>query len=111
MSVTTALERAAHLLAERLTRLEDRLQESDPDAQATLWRDYVATAGTLAQVVTQIAPGRRGELLTTAQMAERLGISSKTLLKRKANGLATPALQLGKRGRAAIRWRGDEAVR
>lgn len=52
-------------------------------------------------------PGGRGELLTTAQMAERLGIAPKTLLKHKAAGAVKPALQRGK----LIRWKGDEAAR
>src|SRR5262245_32800062 len=54
-----------------------------------------------------VEPGVRGELLTTGQMAERLGIAPKTLLKHKAAGVVRPALQRGK----LIRWRGDEATR
>jgi hypothetical protein len=48
-------------------------------------------------------------LLTSKQYAERLGINVKTLLRRRLNGeLAQEPLVLGKRGRAALRWRGTE---
>ena len=60
----------------------------------------------LAHVLDQITPGRRGELLTTAEMARRCGIATKTLLKHKASGKVRPALQRGK----LIRWRGDEVT-
>jgi hypothetical protein len=102
-ALTMRLERSAHLLAARLEHLEARLQDDD----AALWAEYRDTAAALARVFAHVAPGRRGELLTTEQMAERLNLSPKTLLKRKARGEIRPALQRGK----LIRWRGDEAVR
>jgi hypothetical protein len=46
-------------------------------------------------------------LLTTAEMAERLAISTKTLLKRKKVGLVRPALEHGR----LIRWKTDEHTR
>ncbi len=104
---TIRLEKAARLLSERLGALEDRLQAED----AAAWKEYAEVAAALAAVLPALAPERRGGLLTTAEMAQRLGISPKTLLRRKANGELTPALQLGRRGRAALRWRGDEAGR
>jgi hypothetical protein len=58
-------------------------------------------------VLPQLAPGQHGELLTTAQMASRLGIAPKTLLKHKAAGSIRPALEKGK----LVRWRGSEAIR
>jgi hypothetical protein len=99
---TLRLERSAQLLASRLERLEARLQDDD----AAVWTEYRETAAALAQVFAHVAPGRRGELLTTEQMAERLNLSPKTLLKRKARGELRPALQRGK----LICWRGDEVA-
>jgi DNA-binding XRE family transcriptional regulator len=93
------LAQAAGLLAARLSALEAELPSS--------WSEYLATAVALAALVEHLTPAS-GELLTTRDMAERLGISSKTLLRRKRNGQATPALTLGRRGRAAIRWSGWE---
>src|SRR4029453_9518598 len=93
-------ERSAQLLASRLDQLEARLQDDD----AASWAEDRGTASALAQVFAHVAPGRRGELLTTKAMAERLSISSKTLLRRKARGEIRPTLQRGK----LIRWRGDE---
>ena len=57
------------------------------------------------------APSGTLPLLTPAlhrcagRLVERLGISSKTLLRRKASGEMRPAMVLGRRGRAAVRWR------
>jgi hypothetical protein len=67
--------------------------------------EYAAVAASLATVLAQASLGAgRGELLTTVEMAGRLGIAPKTLLKHKAAGVVKPALQRGK----LIRWRGDE---
>jgi Helix-turn-helix domain len=95
------LEAAAGRLAARLDALDVELE-----AGGAVWPEYAALAGALATVVAQLVPGARGELLTTAQMAERLHVKPKTLLKWRKAGKVTPAEQLGKRGRAAIRWKG-----
>lgn len=87
----------------RLAQLEVRLREGD----AAAWPDVLATASTLCAVLGQLMPGARGELLTTKEMAMRLGISEKTLLKHKSKGAVRPALQRGK----LIRWKGNEAMR
>ena len=105
--MTSILARAARLLEGRLADLAERLGEDDESA----WGEFLATVNAYISVLAQLTPGTRGELLTTRQMAERLNIAPKTLLKRKAKGQVRPALQLGERGRAAIRWRGDEVVR
>jgi hypothetical protein len=57
-----------------------------------------------AAVFTHITPGSRGALLTTAEMAERLGISPKSLLRQKSRGQIKPAHQRGK----FVRWSGAE---
>jgi hypothetical protein len=101
------LERAGRRLGDRLAHLEERLQQGEAGA----WGDYLATAKTLATVLPAIAPERRGALLTTAEMADRLGIAPKTLLRRRKRGQVRAAVELGERGRAALRWRGDEVAR
>jgi hypothetical protein len=98
------LARVVARLAGRLETLEVRV---DGDVGGDVWREYAELAVALATVMAQIEPGARGELITTAQMAERLGIKPKTLLKHKAAGAVKPALQRGR----LIRWRGDEAAR
>jgi hypothetical protein len=90
------------VLSQRLAALEGRLQEGDESA----WTSYTDTVMALASVVQNLAPERSGELLTTAEMATRLGIKPKTLLKHKGRGQIRPALQAGK----LIRWRGTESV-
>jgi hypothetical protein len=91
------------LLSARLRQLEDRIRQGDEAS----WDPYLATLTTMTTLLAQTSPGSRGELLTTAQMAERLGIAPKTLLKHKAAGTVSPPLQRGK----LIRWKGDEMVR
>lgn len=104
MPPIAALVRAATRLAERLEQLEVRLSDGDDAA----WRAYIATAAALATIVPQTVPGADGRLLTTKELADALHVSSKTVLrKRRAGKLA--AVQLGQRGRAALRWSAPRA--
>jgi hypothetical protein len=97
------LQRSAGVLAARLATLEGELGNGDESR----WADYIATVHALAAIVPNLAPERGGALLTTGEMAARLGISAKTLLRQKSAGGIRPALQRGK----LIRWRGDEITR
>jgi len=96
------LQRSANILAARLVLLEEEFEGNE-----SRWTEYIATVQALAAIVPCLAPERGGALLTTAEMAGRLGISAKTLLRRKSDGGIRPALQRGK----LIRWRGDEIPR
>src|SRR5215472_2143785 len=60
------LDRVTQRLADRLRDLDDRL-----DDEPGLWPEYVGTVRALTAALDHVAPGRRGELLTTAQMAKR----------------------------------------
>jgi len=101
------LAAAAVRLSARLHVLATQLSEQGSETHGDVWGEYAALAAALATVMARLEPGARGELLTTAQMAERLGIAPKTLLKHKAAGAVKPALQRGR----LIRWKGDEAAR
>ncbi len=94
-----ALVAAEARLVARLQQLDAKLAAGDESA----WSDYCQTAAALATVAPQTVPGADGAMLTTAEMAERLGITPKTLLRRAKRGAATP-VRLGQRGRAAVRW-------
>jgi hypothetical protein len=94
-----ALARAPRLLDERLDVLEKRIREGDEAA----WDPYLQTVQTLTAALAHTAPGAGGEFLTTAQMAARLQIAPKTLLRRAKKGQAEP-IRLGQRGRGALRW-------
>lgn len=107
LTLALRLEGGAHRLGARLQELDQRLEQGDLDA----WPDFLATIEALAAVLPAIAPERRGQLLTTAEMASRFNVSSKTLLRRVRSGQVQPAVRLGARGPAAIRWRGDEINR
>jgi methylphosphotriester-DNA--protein-cysteine methyltransferase len=92
-----ALQRAPRRLAARLAELEAR--EALDDAG---WREYRETAVALATLVASAA--ERSDVVTTQQLADRLGISARTVRRRRKSGELKPALQLGKR---VLRWRGD----
>jgi hypothetical protein len=94
---TLALARAERRLLARLEELEARL-----DTDVSAWPAYCEAAATLATIARQARES--GALLTTGQLAEQLGVSSKTILRRRKAGEITPAMQLGERGRAALRW-------
>jgi hypothetical protein len=95
----SSLHRASWLLAQRLEALEARIREGED----SVWPEYRETARALAEVLGRSEPAP--EYLTTSQMAGRLGVTSKTLLRRSAKGQIRPAVKMGK----LIRWRGDEA--
>lgn len=97
------LERAVVLLIDRLRVLKGRLDPSGGGA----WQAYLDTVIALATLLPSLTPERRGSLLTTAEMAQRLRISPKTLLKRKRRGEIRPTVERGR----LIRWRGTEGQR
>jgi predicted DNA-binding transcriptional regulator AlpA len=99
------LERAAARVERRLLELDKALEAGDRSG----WEEYVRLAASLAALGQVTRPEHGGPLLTTEAMAARLGVSSRTILRRRKRGELTPAVQLGKRGRAALRWRGTEA--
>jgi len=94
-----ALLRAEAHLVERLEQLGPKLITGEPN----VWIEYAQTAAALAAIAPVTAPGANGELLTTAQMAARLAVAPKTLLRRAKRGEITP-VRSGQRGRAALRW-------
>src|SRR5688500_16314667 len=96
-----ALDRAQLRLIDRLDLLVGRADGGDESVYVEL-RDLTIA---LAQIRALVAPGAIGELLDTKTMAQRLGVSTKTLLRnRKKPGGVQPAVVLGRRGRAALRW-------
>ncbi len=97
-----ALGKAERLLSQRLGQLEERLQAGDEGA----WSEFLQVVSTLATLLPSLAPERGGPMLSTAQMAGRMGISPKTLLRHKKNGKIEPTLQKGR----LIRWNGSEGL-
>jgi hypothetical protein len=89
-------------LAARLAVLEAQLDAGEEAA----WPAYLELLRTLSTLLPVLSPAQH-RLLTTAQLAARLGISPKTLRKRRALGLARPALQHGR----LLRWRADQGLR
>lgn len=98
-----ALVRVERRLVARLEELEARLDGEDPE----VWKEYAALAAALAAVAPMTVPGAGGELLTTAQMAQRLQVAPKTLLRRAKRGKLQQPIRLGRlgeRGRETLRW-------
>ena len=89
--VRVRIDKAARLLTDRIDRLENRVREGDESA----WPHYQDTLRTLVVLLPLLGPDQ-GSLLTTSQMADRLGIKPKTLLRHKANGKIRPAIVEGK---------------
>jgi hypothetical protein len=96
------LERAARVLLARCETLSVQAEAGDAAALAEL----VTVAGTLAALLPQLAPEARGALLTTRELAERMGVQPKTVLRRRARGELRPALASGR----LIRWRASDAL-
>ena len=96
-------------LRARVDALEDRLRVSgDGGYQGdALWRDYVATLDVLLRLEVLPAEANGTATLTTKEMAQRLGVSVKTLLARKAKGHIRPSVAHGK----AFRWAPGDALR
>ena len=95
--------RCARRLATRVEALDARLRDGDD----TAWSDYVEAVKVLMLAISNLTSERQGAYLTTAQMAARLNLSPKTLLKHKASGKIRPTVQQGK----LIRWKGNEELR
>ncbi len=87
---------AERRLVARLDTLAARLDAGDDAA----WPDFLATVTALRALV----PEERMPLLKTEEMAERLGVSPKTVRKLGKRGRLV-AEHFGKRGTGAIRWR------
>jgi DNA-binding transcriptional MerR regulator len=93
--LTTQLQHAALMLGKRLHELEQQIRQGNESA----WAEYAHIAQALASVNSR--QEHQAEFLSTREMAERLGVSPKTLLRRKRRGELVPAIQAGK----LIRWR------
>jgi len=99
-STPSALDGAASRLVARLAVLEGQLDAGDEEA----WSDYLAAARTLAAIWPLVAPGQ--QLLTTAELAAQLGVSVKTVRRRRSLGILHPALEHGR----LVRWRADQGL-
>ncbi|MBI4382370.1 MAG: hypothetical protein HY574_14425 [candidate division NC10 bacterium] len=99
--LTTQLQHAALMLSKRLHQLEQQIREGSNAA----WPEYAQIAQALATIHAKNE--QPAEYLSTRQMAARLGVSPKTLLRRKRRGQLAPAIQVGR----LIRWQAGEPLR
>ena len=109
MKTQLVLRRAEGQLVEKLEALQNRVQAGEEGA----WQELLQVTATLVAVHQALSPERGGSLLTTAEMAARMGIAPKTLLKHKAAGRIRPATEHGGgrgRGGKLLRWSGQERL-
>ncbi len=102
MKTALLLRKAEAVLTNRLEQLQSRLQAGEEG----LWIELCEVVRTLTQLRTALLPEHGGPMLTTAEMAARLGIEAKTLLRHKKNGKIRPTVQQGKH----LRWNGQERL-
>jgi hypothetical protein len=103
------LNKAIQRIEQRVLELDKLLDAGDHDRAS--WEEYLGLVSALAQLVMTVQPEHGGPLLSTKEMASRLGITPKTLLRRRHRGELQATIQLAKRGRAAFRWSGQEVGR
>lgn len=89
-----------------LVRLVDALRGRIEAGDLTAGPELCEAVSALVAVTVATAPEARGTMLSTAEMAERLGISVSTLLKHKKAKTIVPVLQRGK----FLRWSGRETL-
>ena len=98
-----ALHRFQAYAVERMEQLHASLTDADEHTRSAHSDEYVRLARALACVLPALAAENGGPLLSTKEMAARLNVSPKTLLRRRARGEIS-AVQLAKRGPGALRW-------
>lgn len=99
--LTIALAQAKSDMLDWLAADRPAAVAGDP-AKRREYRENAVALATLATLAEQ-----RGDLVSTRQLAERLGVSARTIRRRRKAGELKPALELGKR---VLRWRPDAAV-
>jgi excisionase family DNA binding protein len=93
------LSRARRRLEGRLLTIERKMQDDFDNAD--LWRDYIVTVDLLLLVMDRTG----GALLTTKEIAARLGVHPDTVRTKVKEGVLQPAAKLGRRG--GYRFRAD----
>ncbi len=102
MKTQLMLRKAEAMLTDKLEQLQNRVQAGDAGA----WDELLQVTATLVGVHEALAPEHGGSLLTTGEMASRLGMSTKTLLRYRQHGKIKPSVEQGKH----LRWSGTERL-
>ncbi len=102
MIASRLLLRGADAFTERAEQLARRIADGE-----NAWVEYGDALRTLATLVAAPASSDAKALLTTAQLAERFDVSTRTVRRRQAAGKLAPA-RAGGRGRTAL-WPAEAA--
>ncbi len=109
LATRVALQKSEPLLVKRLGQLTERLQAGEE----AVWGEFVGVVQALVALSDCTAPEKRGSPLKTKEMADKLGVSVKTLLRHKRDGKITPAVEQGGgpgKGGRLLRWSGQERL-
>jgi hypothetical protein len=98
-----ALARVQPALAQRVLELVERVQGGEDAAWAELYQAVPALAACVSAPIT----GQAGGTLTSAELEQQLGVSRRTIRRRRARGELKP-VQAGGPGRAH-RWAAEAA--
>jgi excisionase family DNA binding protein len=100
MTLTTLAARLEPLLLHRIEKLALAVEQGDEEA----WPQLCASLTALEALGRVGLPERNGQMLTVAQIAERLHVTAKTARKMVSQGRLTPAIRDGR----FVRFKGDE---
>src|SRR5438132_13061979 len=105
-AAVSPLDSAVARLTSRLRELEGQVRAGAP-ADDAVWLAYASTISALAAALREALPPGVTRLMTSEEMAARLGIAPKTLLAKLRRGeIESPAVQQGK----LLRWSGREKL-
>jgi excisionase family DNA binding protein len=90
------------LLAKRVSELTMRVEQGDADC----WRPLCEALLAYQALQTIGSPERQGRPLSTAEMAQRLGVKPKSLRRMVQQQRIRPAVKVGR----LMRWSGQEAA-
>lgn len=102
LAARVALQKAEKLLVRHVEDLEARVQAGE----VALWPDYQEAVKALAAIAPALTLENGGALLKTEEMAQRLNVSVKTLLRHRAKGRIQAAVAKGN----LLRWSGQERL-
>jgi hypothetical protein len=105
-TATAGLARATGVLVARLDTIREEIEANAgvPAAGPDL-SEFLAIFTAIAAVLPLLAPERTGRLITTSEMAAKMGVTAATVRRKGKTGEIQAPLRLGRRGRAALRWR------
>ena len=105
------IERAERRVLARVQALEAQLDATDGDG---LWTAYIEAVQALVVLVRDRQKQEPVRLLTTKELAQRMGVNERTIRRQRQAGILSPTFigdRRSTRGRCLIRWNADAVLR